>query len=483
MAQGDIYGNLAGSILGVDPSAIGKSLINGYRAGLESQHMAMQQRQQAFQMQQQQQAFAMQQAQYQDEQKQQMLKNKSDAVKQILSAETPQGVEAVGKIYGDAFNPEQHMAIMEAARAFQQKQLAEAAGMKPVAPGMPPPEGARQVAGQPYAYPVQSKYERGGSGKPDVMLTQRSPFVPPVPMLVPGTQPAAGGGQPSAGTRDILWAGNVMANPDKFQPHEQAAAKELMASSALTDDAKDMAVDWLLKTGQMMPGLNGFGMNKAKLDVINQVADATKVLGLSPMDVMANGAELAANKGSLANLAKMQTGIEAFSKFTDTQLDLLDNLLTKAEKTTAFQDSKLLNKPVTAWGKNISSTPEMQAYLQQLLSARSEVARLVTQAGLGSAALTVTAMQDWEKVLSESSTPAQVRAFISTAKKEISGRKKAFDLERKEIRDRILKGGSTVKGKALGDALNQEAPAAQAPSDTEDQMNRIQQLLDQFDKQ
>jgi len=422
---------------------------------MRQQQMQRQQQIQQFQMMQEQQA-------QQREQAQTAFENKRQVAGDMLKAETPEGVSALSQLYGDVLPPQQVMAMQQAALGFQKKlqqerqdEAMQGRGFVPIPPGA---AGVSSLSGQP---------EAGQT------VVNDRPYQPLPPQAMSEFQRGeldikraqAGAGGLTGTAKNDLWAAKVIAHPEAFSPEEVSTAKAMHDASTLSPDTVDFYADMAISSGQMPQGLGSMGGQKLRAQIMNKVAETAKTLGVGPGDIVAAGAEVAANKSALNNLTKTKTMIDAFSNFTDKQLDSLDTTLENLQKKVQLYDSSLLNKPVVEWAKNIQGSPETQAYLQQLTSTRTEVARLVAGLAGSGATLPVQFEKEWESVISPSASPARVMAFIRQSKIEKINRTKAFEQERQSLVDSFKKNADPKKVQTLLNSMS--ATPADSPQLTE----------------
>lgn len=468
--------------------SIGGDLISGVNANLpilQSAQFQEAQTQQALQFQQQKQMqmaqlqqaaqqHQLQQQQFQAEQQQVQVENQFKAQKTLQGYETPAAYQAgvIGMLQNKMISPAQAQSYIAAMPDFQAKTNLDLLEHNMTTT---PPAGDAQQADlppAPFGLPSPSSLMMNRPPSPVGQVGGQNVYRQPNPLqdseiaknnAIANKTNAAGGaggiGQPAGNdTKNALWAKHVLElakqNPKSVDPQTLEVAKQIDESSSLTPEATDLYADMAIQTGTL-PG--GFGMSKVRTAVMNKVGEAQKTLGIGPGDIIANGAALVANKGALNKLTSQKAQVDTFSDFTDRQLSTLGQTLNAVKD--KLSGTPLFNKPIVSWNKNVTGDPDIQAYLQQLQSTQTEVARLVAGLAASGASVPVTFEKEWEDILSQKSSPAQVEAFIKQASIEKVNRQKSFDKTQSELLEKISKNPDPARAQKFMNQMN--SPAGQ----------------------
>lgn len=478
MAIGDNFGQLASQTLNWNnPNELAQQNLERTKIAAQAQQFQQQKQMQMMQMAMsaKQQQFA--QSQWQAEQQQTQFENREKSAKLMLSAETPEGVDAVAATLGPTLDPNSVMAMRRAAMGFQAKQQQEQQEQRVTMLfehnlSTTPPEGESQsvdLPSAPFGIPAPATSmmmtrppnpigQVGGQNvyrNPQQMNALQQSEIDKNLSIANKNNSAGGGvGQPSGNdAKNALWAKHVISlakqNPNSVDPQTLEVAKQIDESSSLTPEATDLYADMAIQTGNL-PG--GFGMSKVRTVVMNKVGEAQKTLGIGAGDIIANGAALVANKGALNKLTAQKAQVDTFSDFTDRQLSTLGQTLNAVKD--KLSGTPLFNKPIVSWAKNVQGDPEVQAYLQQLQSTQTEVARLVAGLAASGGAVPVTFEKEWENILSRQSSPAQVEAFIKQASVEKANRQKAFDKGQNDLLEKINKNPDPARAQKFLNQMN-----------------------------
>lgn len=289
----------------------------------------------------------------------------------------------------------------------------------------------------------------------------------------PIVTPMAGAGMtpPSAEAKTQIWADTVInqskTDPASVRPEVLKAATDWKQANELTPEAAQTYADLFLQTGQL-PSMGSMGSAKIRTQVMNQIGETKKALGLGTGDIIAASAEVAANRGALASLSKQQASLEAFSGFLDRQLDTLDSTLKAVQNKVSLYNPTLLNVPIIQWEKNIQGSPEVQAYIQQLQSTSTEAARLVSSAGTTGAILPVQFEQEWQKIINPNAAPSRVEAFIRQMKIDRVNRTAAFEEQRKAIVEKFKKNQDPKRVQTFLNAMGRPTGGTEVPGTTDD---------------
>lgn len=396
---------------------------------------------------------ALQMKQMQAEAMQNQMKVRGDIAKSYDSAGSPDAISAVDSQWNGLADPQQ-LAVQRNARLSE----FQAEGWQQI-PDPTQPGKMKWISPTQYKA-ITSGPQAGGFFK---QQGDKPPqFTPP---------PNAGMGAPSTDAKTQIWANTVLGNaaksPGSVPPEVVKAAQDWKEANELSPEATQMYADIFLQTGQL-PSMGSMGSAKIRTHVMNQIGTTAKTLGLGAGDVIAAGAEVAANKGALTNLTKQQAGMEAFSGFLDKQLDSLDSTLKAVEQKVSLYDASILNTPVLSWQKNIQGLPEVQAYLQQLQSTRTEAARLVSSAGATGAVLPVQFEQEWNDIISPNAAPGRIEAFIRQMRVDKVNRQQAFEDERQTLVDKFKKNQDPKKVQQFTNAMSQPSQGQQVPGTGDD---------------
>lgn len=206
------------------------------------------------------------------------------------------------------------------------------------------------------------------------------------------------------------------------------------SASALSPEAAAFMGNLFLQGGGKDIPL-GFGQQMRK-PILEQMVAQAKQLGMGPEDVIANQANLMANRRSLDNLTKFSDFTGAFADFTKSQLDLLAQ---RSKELGILTDTRLFNVPIVKWEEKVKGDPKVAAYLQVLNTAQADLARIISAPG-SMATLPEGIQAEVRKFMNAELSPKAILELTVAAKKEIANREKSYNKRREAIQGRIRRG-------------------------------------------
>lgn len=184
----------------------------------------------------------------------------------------------------------------------------------------------------------------------------------------------------------------------------------------LSEEALNNAAQTFNEKGTL-PSL-GMGKQNAllKAKILNKAAQIASANGDDATALLARQAERKANGIALNDLTK-RNGIMSASK--NTAVANGDLLVQSAGAGAGTTGSPVLNRWQQAYRSGVKGSPEVAQFGLAINTFANEYAKVVSGA-TGAAGVAEGARQEMLKHLSEASTPEQVRAIVSQAKKEMS---------------------------------------------------------------
>ncbi|MHB8815841.1 MAG: hypothetical protein ACYDAE_21625 [Steroidobacteraceae bacterium] len=201
----------------------------------------------------------------------------------------------------------------------------------------------------------------------------------------------------------------------------------------LTDDAKRLAAEQYLATGQL-PAM--YRDQKGRAAIMDLAAQIQKERGGDVADVPGARAGFKADASSLQQRQRFVDAGNQFIKNMVKQADLVDSLMTKG----TASGVPVINKWIQAGRKGLTGDPDVTALDTAIRGLAREHQRIVTGV-TSNAQLHVAAQQTADELLNIAQTPKQMRAAIKVMREEAKNAVDAGNAEVAEIRTRMR--GST----------------------------------------
>lgn len=246
--------------------------------------------------------------------------------------------------------------------------------------------------------------------------------------------------------RTDMIMGNLAQNYDKLPPAQQQAVdqwKQRRQAGQLSTDALGQATDMFAKTNEMPTG-SGMGAAKARIQILNNYAEGLASGKYDYGQTLEAGATLKGNRGALAQLTKDQVGVETFADFTEKNFGLLRSTMQELQNHLGdLNQPKLYNQALLGL-KGWENDPYVAAYRNQLLATKQDLANVLTSAKLSGQRIPVTSLEDWDKAIPESTSPAAMDKILERSATEVQNRRDSFNEQVQKLTGRIHKAGSNT---------------------------------------
>ncbi len=250
-----------------------------------------------------------------------------------------------------------------------------------------------------------------------------------------GTPPAAAGPSKTGAT-----GGPRVAVPGQpvwrsLNPQEQAkfpGAIEINANgvvkyppasqmpSTMTDDAKNLAAQKYILTGQL-PNL-GFGASKDRQDILNKASNITNSLNLSGADTVALGKQFASDAASLTDMVKRRSQVASFEGTVEGSMGLVRQYAPRALANTGFSFG---NRAVN-WWKQATNDPKMGQLQNAINTTTNEYAKVISNAS-GGGVTSDAARAHAEELLNSADSSQSLAAKMDVLQQEMDIRVKSMD--------------------------------------------------------
>ena len=237
-------------------------------------------------------------------------------------------------------------------------------------------------------------------------------------------------GQPIAGVQTTV---KTALERRRVALEEQKALQEAQANVELSDTAVDVLARRALKNGGDVPG---FGMGKTGAQNKIRVYNAMALMDPN-VDLAANAANFAADKGSLAKMQQMRDAVVSFEA---TAKDNLKLFVDQAKKI-ADTGSPLLNTPIRDINTKLLGSDELAAYNAARRVAVNEVAKVTGNPTLNGQ-LSDSARHEVESFVPENATLGQTLAVAKILLRDMDNRHVNLDRGLEAIQARI--GGASA---------------------------------------
>lgn len=225
---------------------------------------------------------------------------------------------------------------------------------------------------------------------------------------------------------------------------KESASASAAGGTGLSADAIEMEAERVVageKVGNYGYGKQGAAM---RAEVINRAAKIAKSRGLDASDIIAQGAELAGEKGGMKDLVKRETLIGSYVK----RIDATSDLLMKQAKEIGNTDSRLLNIPRNQLAKFIGSG-KYRAYQLSLYSLSREIGKVET-GQLGISAVTDSQAKIMDAIHDENLSIKDLQDLIDGGKALGKTSMDSVRSQRKDLKNEIA-GHPAVQVEPSGD--------------------------------
>jgi hypothetical protein len=173
------------------------------------------------------------------------------------------------------------------------------------------------------------------------------------------------------------------------------------------------------------------GMGKTgaagRQSILNRAAE---IAGVSGADQRTTQMQYKASAQALNQITKQQTMVSAFEKNFSKNADMALGLSDKVDRTGV----PIVNKWLQAGQKSITGNPEVSQFHAANQTVINEYAKIMS-GSMGNTAVSDSARNRAESLLSTAHTPEQYRAVMSTLKQETGNRMAGFDEEKRVLVD------------------------------------------------
>lgn len=280
----------------------------------------------------------------------------------------------------------------------------------------------------------------GGSGAPQTA------------QAAPGTDTLAGG------------AGNDAVAPAGY--HLLASGPHDPEDAPMTPEAITMGATQIAMTGHLAPGLVGMGKaarndRKAMMD---EAAKLIKKWDISPEDWVTGAAQFKVAQGSLANVTKVRTMVQASE---DAVIKNMNQVVMPLMAKAAPGRIPFLNKYIMAVKDRALGDPDVKAYDNALHTVADEYGKVMTTStGSGGQSLSDSARAEAYRRLSTSQTPQQLQETFKALQAEMANRRTSLVAQEQaltgQLRNGLTPGNSAPPVQGYG--APQTAPAAPPPT-------------------
>lgn len=222
-----------------------------------------------------------------------------------------------------------------------------------------------------------------------------------------------------------------------------AGSSKTTGQSPLSDVALTITAVNYLKTGSL-PTL-GMGKDAAssKTAIINKASEIAEKYGAG--DIAYNKAVTDANKGALKTMQQRQSTLQAAEQTATKNLDLALSLAKNVPDT----GSPIVNRIVRNVANDYLGDPETQSFVNAILTAASEYAKVVSGA-FSNQALTDSARNEAKERISTALTKGQLESVIATMKQEMENAKTSNQEQIDSLGDSLKNLGNSSNPTGIG---------------------------------
>lgn len=202
---------------------------------------------------------------------------------------------------------------------------------------------------------------------------------------------------------------------------------------------------YIASRGAIVPSF-GFG-NKGKADrdrFYNQLAVSMKEQNITANDIASGRAEYKANSMALGQVSKMRNSVESYEQTVQKNIGILEGFL--SGKGAPQGKMPVINRWIQAGRRSIAGDPDVSAYDTAIKTVTAEYAKVMAGGTGSAAASTDSARAEAESLLNGAQTPAQVRAVLSTMKREMANRIESLKAQEADLKNRLGNSGSAPAG-------------------------------------
>jgi hypothetical protein len=201
-----------------------------------------------------------------------------------------------------------------------------------------------------------------------------------------------------------------------------------------TPEALDQAAESLRLTGKLPSNL---GKGSPVVPQLYAMAAAkAKAQGQDSTAAVFNQQAFHAGSQAMGALTKQQNMVGAFEATANKNLDLALQLSANVDRT----GSPLINRGLQAWRTGVTSDPDTKAFVNALVAARTEYAKVLSGA-TGSTGVTDSARHEAEQLFSTVDSPETLQKVIGVAKQEMRNRMDSFTEQQARLKDSLTGAG------------------------------------------
>jgi hypothetical protein len=204
---------------------------------------------------------------------------------------------------------------------------------------------------------------------------------------------------------------------------KEVAAKLKAAEGVIfTPQALDASSKRYAQTGQLPPMGMGKAGAQARAAVINKWAEDLNSSGSTVEEQVAKQNALKASSAELKKLQGQRGVVLAFAKTADKNLDIVEKLSGKVNRT----GIPVINRWLNAGKRSVTGDKDLAAFDAALRTAINEFAK-VTSSATGGGVTSDAARREVESLLNDKHTPEQIQSVINTLRQEMGNRESAYD--------------------------------------------------------
>jgi len=221
------------------------------------------------------------------------------------------------------------------------------------------------------------------------------------------------------------------------------------AAAALTGDSLDDQAEYFRQTHQLPAGAGRSPAMAAR--IMNRAAELARAKGQDNEAVAIMQQSAQATRGAVAAVQRQKGLLGSAERTAGMNLDLAVQAGTKVDRT----GSPMINKVIQHFRTGVTSDPETRVFVNSLITARNEYARVVSGA-TGATGITDSARSEAKELFDTIDSQETLRKVVAYAKKEMRNRMSGFDQQLNELRGNMA--GD------LGSSDHSNAPTSSAPA-------------------
>lgn len=253
-------------------------------------------------------------------------------------------------------------------------------------------------------------------------------------------------------------AGGAGADTAPSGYHLLASGPHDPEDAPLSEDAVTMGATQIAMTGKVPQVGMGKAARNDRKAMLDKAAQLIKKWDISPEDWVTGAAQFKVTQGSLANVNKVRTMVEASEATVEKNMDqVVMPLMAKA----APGGIPFLNKYIMAVKDRAFGDPDVKAYDNALHTVADEYGKVMTTTtGAGGQGLSDSARNEAYRRLSTSQTPEQLQATFKALKAEMANRRGSLMEQEGALRGQLRNG--LTPGNAAPPVQSPGAPPAPA---------------------